>query len=151
MNLSSLSILLLVVVATLPGSQGRMVDALYDSSVNFTCDPAGLNMTTLEPGQVTRIWLLPTAEVLTAGTTGHARVDVLNDGRVLHVRSVNDEDFGVYYCVVRVFTGEYLAVRHGINVNGAYWGDLFKQYYDNLITGRILLQPSRCPSATSPN
>nr|KAG5706272.1 hypothetical protein BaRGS_026054 [Batillaria attramentaria] len=114
-----------------------MVDALYDSSVNFTCDPAGLNMTTLEPGQVTRIWLLPTAEVLTAGTTGHARVDVLNDGRVLHVRSVNDEDFGVYYCVVRVFTGEYLAVRHGINVNGAYWGDLFKQYYDNLITGLV--------------
>lgn len=68
----------------------------------------------------------------------HSRVAVLEGGRVLHVRKVDDVDFGVYYCLIYIHTVDrYLTVQHGINVNGPYWGDLFLKYRTNLITGRF--------------
>ena len=63
-------------------------------------------------------------------------MEVLQDGELLRVREVHEEDFGVYYCLVHVYSQNlYITVRHGLNVDGAYYGDLSKKYRAMATTG----------------
>lgn len=110
------------------------VQALYHESVNFTCEPSQPNSTVHERV----IWILPTGEILAAGMTGHPRVDVLQGGFMVQVRDVDDADFGTYNCLVVFTEGRYLLSRHGLNLGGPYYGDLFALRYRNmLITGAV--------------
>ena len=52
------------------------------------------------------------------------------NGSVLLVSAVDKSDFGVYVCLVTLTSEPVIrhAVRRGINVNGAYFGDLYLKY-----------------------
>lgn len=68
----SLLLGILVTVATLEISQGRTIQVQYDQSVNFTCDPSAsdLDMASMLPGNLLRLWILPDGEILQPSTTG---------------------------------------------------------------------------------
>ena len=72
MLLKSLLLGMVVAVATLKVSEGRMVQALYDQSVNFTCypSPSDLDIASLQPGDLSRFWILPDGEIIKPSTTG---------------------------------------------------------------------------------
>ena len=66
---------------------------------------------------------------------------VSNNGQVINITRVDDPDFGYYTCVVHDKNTERDYVhRYGLNVNGAYFGDLFElRYKKMLITGKFVI------------
>ncbi|KAK7089680.1 hypothetical protein V1264_024364 [Littorina saxatilis] len=142
MPLRNLHLGILVVLATTGVTQGHSVQVLYHSSVNFSCHPnfADLNETSAESPALYRLWILPNKDVLEPNTTGRSDVEVLNNGAMLRVKDVSDEDFGLYDCLIEVNrpNRRFTLQRHGINVNGAYFGDLMAlKYRGMIITGLI--------------
>lgn len=53
------------------------------------------------------------------------------------IKRINDEDFGVYYCVNVFDRKSILVERRGLNVDGPYFGDLLQQYKKNAMVGGI--------------
>ncbi|XP_076468108.1 uncharacterized protein LOC143298946 [Babylonia areolata] len=131
----------LVTMATMGRSQLQAVEVLYHSAVNFTCsEPPGPPPSGGD--QVRRMWILPSDDLVEAGTR-HERVEVQENGTVLHVLNVEDEDFGWYYCLVRVTSAagaeeRYSVSRHGLNVQGPYWGDLYQLRYKGMLSTGLI-------------
>ena len=111
-------------------------NVLYYDPQNLTCDTRpspDVNMT--DPGRAI-LWLIPNGQILKPGDV-HDRVEISPDGHWLNVKRVDDADFGVYNCLV--FKNGVLALnfRKGINVDGAFWGDLMKKYAPRAVVGAI--------------
>lgn len=134
----------LVAMATMPTGQGHKgvhtVEVMYHSSVNFTCNsPLGhdLDLSVFTPSQLRRVWILPNSHLIDSRTaSGHdEHVAILDNGALLHVKNVEDEDFGWYHCVIHMVAGDsYLLQKYGLNVNGPYWGDLYEHKYKSMLT-----------------
>ncbi|KAL8598729.1 hypothetical protein ACOMHN_033293 [Nucella lapillus] len=135
---------LLVTMATMQTGQGHIGvhknEVMYHASINFTCNhPLGhdLDLSVFPPSQLRRVWILPNNDLIdTKTTTGqHEHVDILDNGAMLHVKNVEDEDFGWYHCVTyNTPEDTYLLQKYGLNVDGPYWGDLYEHKYKAMVT-----------------
>lgn len=109
----------------------------YDEMVNLTCENAMVNWTTT-PGWGEIMWIIPNGEILSLNggyISKNERAEIQQQGKMLVVRKIDDPDFGKYYCLARTGAGPYMLVQKGINVDGAYYGDLMAKYQMNLIIG----------------
>ena len=91
----------------------------YFKAVQFTCE---LDETESEVINEVYLWILPSGEVLRPnGKNTAAHVLLKDDGTILEVTSVDDEQFGLYICIVD--TGKDIQViKRGLNVDGPYYG-----------------------------
>ncbi|KAK6172864.1 hypothetical protein SNE40_016437 [Patella caerulea] len=110
---------------------------MYDTSVNLTCSEHQEDEQ--RPGSTKNLqWILPNGDLVDKKTTNHNRVMYLQDGLLLHVKKVDDSDFGVYFCLIYTASeNKYMVVKKGINVDGPYWGDLMGKYRQGLIIGSV--------------
>lgn len=58
-------------------------------------------------------------------------------GYNITLKRINDEDFGVYYCINVMHDNTIHVERRGLNVDGPYYGDLLEQYKENAMVGGI--------------
>lgn len=134
------AVVLVCVLATTPSTcRAGITEALYHSSVNFSCNSvpgSDVDLSRYSSAEVERLWILPNDDLIVPGTTnGHERVQVLEGGAVLQVLEVEDEDFGWYYCLIHVVPlDSFLLRKSGLNVHGPYWGDLYDLKYKGMVT-----------------
>ena len=86
-------------------------------------------------------WILPSGEVWMPGAvtdfrSGH--IDIRNNGFVLSIDRLDDDDFGMYYCIVDTGANGTHIVKIGINVDGPYYGpELMKEIKHDAMVGGI--------------
>lgn len=90
-------------------------EAEYFKSVRMRCE-VGRNETI-------HLWILPSGEVLRPTNENAVNhVSLKDDGAILEIDRVDDEQFGMYLCIVGV--GDSIKViKHGLNIDGPYYGD----------------------------
>ncbi|XP_064608753.1 uncharacterized protein LOC135472945 [Liolophura sinensis] len=118
---------------------------MYDKSFNLTCESKHYNMSALPEMDKPKYyyWILPNGAYL--GTDGqeiieNKRVFISgmgkNYGKILTIRKADDDDYGIYHCLVKTYAQQYkLVARKSINVDGPYYGDLLDKYRTNIIIG----------------
>ncbi|KAK6172862.1 hypothetical protein SNE40_016436 [Patella caerulea] len=85
------------------------------------------------------MWVLPDGYLVKINTTktDYGRYHFAKFGNLLDIEKLDDEDFGIYVCIVKSPDGSILAFKKGINVDGPYYGDLLEKYRSYAITGAI--------------
>ncbi|KAH3891011.1 uncharacterized protein LOC127853723 [Dreissena polymorpha] len=72
-----------------------------------------------------RLWILPSGEIIyaTPGMTwSNGHISVKDDGFTLEIMRVDDEDFGLYFCILATGTNSSV-VKKGLNIDGPYYGE----------------------------
>lgn len=127
--------LLLVVLCALP----VMVESVdlrqeYFTTAVFHCNKTEHNFTNTSSVSA-RYWLLPNGSFVSGSHNGsHITVD---SDFTLTVNKIDDIDFGYYFCLF--IRSDYTAdnIKHGLNVDGPYFGDLAAIYSRKAMIGGI--------------
>ncbi|XP_062615737.1 uncharacterized protein LOC134277421 [Saccostrea cucullata] len=120
----------------------------YFSSATLPCDNKDLNFTMNPGGQsgvASKYWILPTGSLV--DNTSKSDLVEKNVYRWtlsenfsnfnLTINRVNDEDFGMYICVIVFRDSTIKIVRRGLNLDGADFSKLEEKYKENAIIGGI--------------
>ncbi|KAK3099604.1 hypothetical protein FSP39_006926 [Pinctada imbricata] len=131
-----------VLVVTISFCFSTNIEVEYFAEAVVECD---LNLTNTHHGSpVSKYWILPSGDVINNQSVSPI-VKNMNQWTVsqdfenfnLTLHRVDDVDFGIYRCVV-VFTDYHIHVAsQGVNVNGAYFGELEEKYQKSAIIGGI--------------
>lgn len=106
----------------------------YYTTVSMDCDDSKYNFTSSQHIEK-RYWLLPDSSLLQSGQNNkHVNID---SNFTLTINKIDDNDFGYYFCLVVRSDHSVDRIRHGLNVNGPYFGDLLEKYRKNAIIGGI--------------
>ena len=129
------AILLLLVYACLYKAEDYHLE--YYTTLVLTCDETEYNFTKTSPES--KYWLFPDGN-LQKETKPENKTHVIGTDMsnfTLTIKRLDDPDFGWYYCII-VWTDHSLnRIRHGVNVHGAYYGDLLARYRHNAMIGGI--------------
>lgn len=129
-------VLILVLLSLVDAHSDHWVyDVLFDQQQNLTCDNDVFNPDRMPTG-TTLLWTLPSGEIIRPHDD-HSKIDISSSGHWILVKHVQDEDFGVYNCLVFVQGNLTYSIRKGINIHGPYWGDLTKKYIPSVVAGAI--------------
>ncbi|XP_046371949.2 uncharacterized protein LOC124145987 [Haliotis rufescens] len=129
-------VLILVLLSLVDAHSDHWVyDVLFDQQQNLTCDNDVFNPDRMPTG-TTLLWTLPSGEIIRPHDD-HSKIDISSSGHWILVKHVQDEDFGVYNCLVFVQGNLTYSIRKGINIHGPYWGDLTKKYIPSVVVGAI--------------
>lgn len=117
------------------GTEDYNTNAEYLSNLNLTC-----NDKTPDQGYTFTYWILPDMTMANMGFSrsfktldGPAGWQVHSNGD-MEIYNVQQEHFGFYTCLVEK-DAEHHAVKHSLNVKGAYFGDLWPKYRMPTIIG----------------
>ncbi|KAK3606355.1 hypothetical protein CHS0354_041992 [Potamilus streckersoni] len=117
---------------------GQSNEDLFKHNVKFY-QPAYLSCSHPKSTQV-QAWILPTGEVIKYPFKGHysERVSIFDHGQLLSVRKTDNDDFGLYICIVMVSNRGLMTIKHGVNVDGPYYDPKqAENYRRNAIIGGI--------------
>ena len=109
----------------------------YYTEVILDCDETEYNFTQSNPAS--KYWLLPDGNLTKETNPSNKNVLIGTDmsNLTLTIKRLDDSDFGWYYCII-VWNDHTLdKIRHGVNVDGAYFGDLLEKYRHNAMIGGI--------------
>ncbi|XP_061163793.1 uncharacterized protein LOC133172950 [Saccostrea echinata] len=120
----------------------------YFSSATLPCDNKDLNFTmnpSKQTGVVSKYWILPTGSLVDNTSTSDMvasnvyrwTVSEIFTNFNLTINRVNDDDFGMYICVVVYSNSSIEIVRRGLNLDGADFSKLEEKYKENAIIGGI--------------
>ncbi|XP_060605504.1 uncharacterized protein LOC132758003 [Ruditapes philippinarum] len=88
-----------------------------------------------------KAWIMPSSDVWLTGSDTDVKdgqIAVRNNGFLLSIARLDDEDFGVYYCIVDTGVNGTQVVKIGINVDGPYYGpELTKELKHDAMVGGI--------------
>ncbi|OWF41292.1 uncharacterized protein LOC110462693 isoform X2 [Mizuhopecten yessoensis] len=145
MDVRTLTLCCLLAVL-LPVSLTDNVKVEYFTTVTLACDNRDLNITTI-PGNggdiQAKYWILPSGEKIDNTSTAKMQKGKLSwtisdwFNYSLTVTNVNDEDFGVYYCVLVMPNYHVEIVQKGLNVDGPDYSKLIERYRHNAMIGGI--------------
>ena len=118
----------------------------YYSNATLICDNNQLNLSLSDQaGVVSKYWMLPGGSLV--DNTSKSDMVELHVPRWtlspnfanfnLTLNRVDDEDFGMYTCVIVYSDGKIKTVRRGLNVDGADFSKLLETYRENAIIGGI--------------
>ena len=129
------AILLLLVCHTLCQAEDFHLEYYTDLTLN--CGETEYNFTNTNPA--TKYWLLPNGDFMTETVPENKRIAIGADmsNFTLTITKLDDPDFGWYYCII-VWTDHSIdRIRHGVNVDGPFYGDLLDKYRHNAMIGGI--------------
>jgi len=108
----------------------------YYTDATMECDEIAHNISTSSP-IVRKYWLFPKGQLYesTANSTRHLVFDGANG--TLTVKRIDDDDFGKYYCIIVHGDNSLSRISHGLNLNGAYFGNLLELYKQKAMVGGI--------------
>ncbi|XP_033743222.1 uncharacterized protein LOC117329395 [Pecten maximus] len=135
-----------VMMVLIPVIVADNVKVEYYSTTTFKCDSMDLNITTI-PSNANNIqakyWILPSGERIDNTSTSEMKKGELSwsisdwSNYSLTVRNVDDDDFGLYYCII-VRTNYHLdVVQKGLNIDGPDYSKLMERYRHNAMIGGI--------------
>ncbi|XP_053399185.1 uncharacterized protein LOC123558896 [Mercenaria mercenaria] len=108
----------------------------YFEKVDLDCAKFNQNSAVIHS---VKAWILPSGEIWKQGTdfnSGH--IVIRNDGFVLSIDRLDDDDFGVYYCIVDTGPNGTHIVKIGVNVDGPYFGpELMEEVRHDAMVGGI--------------
>lgn len=115
----------------------------YFHQVTLECTDSSVNLTNYDPANLhSRYWIFPSGKVYdndnSAPICGRNKCWEMNPlGFNVTIKRINDDDFGVYYCVLVLNDSSIRVLRKGLNVDGPYYGDLLEKYKENAKIGGI--------------
>lgn len=138
-NMISLRCVILVAVAIMPVScdeESWKKDIEYFERVDLDCAKFNFNTDVIQSVQA---WILPSGDVWKPGSALQGSHIVIRDnGFVLTIDRIDDDDFGVYYCIVGTGVNRTDVIKIGINVDGPYFGPSFmEEIKHNAMVGGI--------------
>ncbi|VDI11075.1 Hypothetical predicted protein [Mytilus galloprovincialis] len=115
----------------------------YFKQVTLECQDNAVNATKIDPSNIhTRQWIFPSGK--TYDNDNNSPIcrrekcwEMDASGFNVTIKRINDEDFGVYYCVIVMTDKSIYLIRKGLNVDGPYYGDLLAKYTENAKIGGI--------------
>lgn len=115
-------------------------EAEYYTNVSLPCNFTLHNLT--YPGLVApfkKYWILPNATIIPDLFPGDNKYSVISTSFDLRlfIRSIDDDDFGVYHCIMIWNDYDYKmdAIRVGLNEDGPYYKKKLEEFELNLIIG----------------
>ena len=107
----------------------------YYAELTISCDETEYNFTHTNPAN--KYWLLPDGNLIheTDDKTMAVGKDMTNF--TLTLKRLDDPDFGWYYCIIVWNDHSVSQIRHGVNIDGPYYGDLLERYRHNAMIGGI--------------
>ena len=107
----------------------------YYAELTISCDETEYNFTHTNPAN--KYWLLPDGNLI--HETDDKRMAVGKDmtNFTLTLKRLDDHDFGWYYCIIVWNDHSVSQIRHGVNIDGPYYGDLLERYRHNAMIGGI--------------
>ena len=109
----------------------------YYTELTLSCDETEYNFTQTNPAS--KYWLLPDGNLTRETGEDNKRMAVGKDmtNFTLTLKRLNDPDFGWYYCLIVWGDHSVSHIRHGVNIDGAFFGDLLDRYRHNAMIGGI--------------
>ncbi|XP_060073305.1 uncharacterized protein LOC132553110 [Ylistrum balloti] len=135
-----------VMMALIRASLADNIKVEYFNTTTLKCDNSKLNITT-NPGNAANIqakyWILPSGEKI-----DNTSISKIQRGKLawiisdwfdfsLTITDVNDEDFGMYYCVIVRNNYQVDVIPKGLNIDGPDYSKLIKRYRHNAMVGGI--------------
>lgn len=125
---------------------GQNIKVEYYSRATLQCDNDKLNLSSSNQADVvSKTWILPNGN--TVDNTSKSDMVERNVPRWtlsenfanfnLTLNRVDDDDFGMYTCIVVFKNDKIKVVQRGLNVDGADFSKLLETYRKNAITGGI--------------
>lgn len=111
----------------------QLLNVEYFGRAKFNC-----NRTINHTVNFVHLWILPSGELLRIPFQNQDAKDhivVKDEGLVLVIDRIDDNDFGFYYCVANFGGNETDVVKFGVNINGPYYG---QKYADDLKNNAIM-------------
>ena len=112
------------------------IQAKFETNVTLGC-----NDSSLTTAFKFLYWIRPDTTVMEVNETkdfrildGRAGWEVSDDGMEMTIFTLQESQFGIYYCVGEE-SGETKVTKRGLNYNGPYFGDLWPEYRMNTIIG----------------
>lgn len=115
----------------------------YFKKVTLECKDSDVNATKIDLSNIhTRQWIFPSGKTYVDDNTApicrrEKCWEMDSSGFNVTIKRINDEDFGVYYCVIVMKNNSIYIIRKGLNVDGPYYGDLLAKYTENAKIGGI--------------
>ncbi|XP_045203900.2 uncharacterized protein LOC123556899 [Mercenaria mercenaria] len=124
---------------------GMDISQKYFSDVSIICNETSFQNTSErnndDPVVMNRIWLLPNGDIIrtapNSDSLAKVHVSQLNDTSVLHIRKIDDVDFGVYWCIQVWNDSSISVVKHTVNIDGPPMHEFYEQQKKNAIVGAI--------------
>lgn len=131
-----LALMTLAGMASLSEAVTRQVKVKYFTAYTFPCLENG----TIPTGSKV-FWITHDSQVVDnrsrSSLPNHIGFVNDNDASILNITYINDDLFGYYTCVMIDENDTVTLTRWGLNVDGADFSDLERQYRDNAIVGAI--------------
>ena len=134
------SLLILASYLTLAGAFKESYTAEYFTNVSLHCNYTLHNLTYPPfPDPIKKYWVLPNSTVLPDTFLGDSKFVIQKPEFILYVGDINEEDFGLYHCVLLWNNWDYHVdvIRIGLNEDGPYYEKLLRQLERNLIIGSV--------------
>lgn len=106
----------------------------YFTDAVFTCNHTLHNFTSDFSINKT-YWIIPNGTVISQAYSG-SHVEVDSDFTIT-IHRIDDDDFGNYYCLLVRSDYSVDRIKHGLNVDGPYFGDLVAIYSRRAMIGGI--------------
>ena len=132
-----LQIIFLLLSMTLHASLAEEYQLEYYTELTLSCDVTEYNFTHSNPAS--KYWLLPDGNLTRETDDNNKRMVVGKDmtNFTLTLKRLDDPDFGWYYCIIVWNDNSVSHIRHGVNIDGAFYGDLLDRYRHNAMIGGI--------------
>lgn len=128
--------LTIVLLPVLCYADKKDIQISYYSSLSMVCTDNDTNI----PSNTIIYWITNNVVVISNNTPEQElpdRLQISTNGNALNISKIDDNQFGYYTCVM-VFPNRTIDVRRwGVNIDGADFSDLEKEYRNNAIVGGI--------------
>ena len=123
-------------------SEAFEIKAEFGTNVSLYCH--NWHYPETESGTV-NFWIRPDLTIMSPGEKeeadsreGVSAWAVSGDGMVMQLTNIDEVHFGFYYCIRRIEAeGKDVVIKKALNYKGAYYGDLWERYQENVIIGGI--------------